>query len=263
MPAMSLIDPALLQSLLGTAAGRFDVDAVDQIDSTNSELLRRAANGAPSGSVLVADWQSAGRGRRGRQWLSQRGDSLTFSLLWRFSASEISGLSLAVGVAVARALEGLGIREIGLKWPNDVLLPSGKLAGILVELQRDARGTLAIIGIGLNLTAPAADPAILTQPAAGLSSVLGERPEPHRVLASLLIALAEVFERFASTGFAAIHDDWQARHIWQFKPVRVLFDDGSERYGTCLGADDDGALLLETRDGVERFLSGDISLRLP
>ena len=109
---MALIDPVLLKTRLGNQAGRFDVDALDECDSTNSELLRRAEGGAPSGSVVVADRQSAGRGRRGRNWLSSPESSLTFSLLWRFSgnASTLSGLSLAVGVALAQS-QKLGIRK--------------------------------------------------------------------------------------------------------------------------------------------------------
>ena len=120
---MTLIDPVILKTRLGTWAGRFDVDALAECDSTSSELLRRAEKGAPAGTVIVADQQSAGRGRRGRQWLSAPEASLTFSLLWRFSgpASQLSGLSLAVGVGLARGLERLGAQGVCLKWPNDVL----------------------------------------------------------------------------------------------------------------------------------------------
>lgn len=258
---MPLIDPARLITLLGAAAGRFDVDNLAEIDSTNSELLRRAADGAPAGSVLVADVQIAGRGRRGRQWLSQPGASLTFSLLWRFADhAAVTGLSLAVGVAIARALENLGVRGVGLKWPNDVLLAQGKLAGVLVELQSDARGVLAVIGIGINLEAPQAEG--LLQPASGLGDALAEIPETHRVLAELLKALAQTLDSFEAGGFAAVNEDWRARHAWQHRQVRVLFDDGSERSGICLGADDDGALLLETARGIERLHSGDVSLRV-
>ena len=124
-------------------SGLFDVDALALCDSTSSELMRRAERGAPAGSVIVADEQSAGRGRRGRQWLSAPAASLTFSLLWRFSgpATMLSGLSLAVGVGLTRGLESLGAQSVCLKWPNDVLVLRGhdyaKLAGILVDLSSD------------------------------------------------------------------------------------------------------------------------------
>lgn len=257
---MSLIDPAHLQTLLGPVTGRFDVDSVELCDSTNSELLRRAESGAPSGSVLVADRQTAGRGRRGRRWFATPDSALMFSLLWRFpgQAGRLAGLSLAIGVAVAQALEALGVRDVGLKWPNDVLLGDGKLAGILVELSAERRDTLAVIGIGLNLAAPD-EP--LPQAASGLADALTVIPDRHVVLAQLLIALASVLDRFANGGFAALQGAWQGRHAWQGKPVRILLDGQREICGGCLGADEDGALLIETSAGTERFLSGDLSLR--
>lgn len=261
---MTLIDPVLLKSRLGLLAGRFDVDALAECDSTSSELLRRADKGAPAGTVIVADRQSAGRGRRGRQWLSAPEASLTFSLLWRFTGppGQLAGLSLAVGVALARGLESLGATRICLKWPNDVLLERdgdfAKLAGILIELASDRRGTQAIIGIGLNLYPPAEE---LPQPAAGLAQAMTALPDRHVVLASLLAALAEVLETFAVDGFFGLKTEWQQHHAWQGLPVQILGDDAEPLVGVCLGADNDGALLLETPAGIQRILSGDLSLR--
>lgn len=261
---MSLIDPVLVKSSLGCAASRFDVDALDTCDSTNSELMRRAAAGAPAGSVVVADHQSAGRGRRGRTWLSAPEASLTFSLLWRFEgpSSRLSGLSLAVGVGLAAALEGLGARGIRLKWPNDVLRADGdvfaKLAGILVELASDRRGTQAVIGIGLNLLPPT-EP--LPQAAAGLSQALTDLPSRHVVLAVILLELQQVLDRFAGAGFAGLRADWQLRHAWQGRRVQILDDGSAPLLGECLGCDDDGALLLQTGQGLQRVVSGDVSLR--
>jgi len=261
---MPLIDPVLLKTRLGPLAGRFDVDAFDACDSTSSELLRRADLGAPAGTVIVADQQLAGRGRRGRQWLSAPDTSLTFSLLWRFSGSptRLAGLSLAVGVALAQALETLGAQGVFLKWPNDVLVRQGsdyaKLAGILVELSSDRRGTQAVIGIGLNLSPPTID---LPQPVAGLSQVLVGEPDRHVVLAAVLSALAGVLEVFAETGFAGVQAAWQQRHAWQDELVNLLGEGETPVSGRCLGADVDGALLLETDSGIQRIFSGDVSLR--
>ncbi|MGB7503187.1 MAG: biotin--[acetyl-CoA-carboxylase] ligase [Azonexus sp.] len=261
---MSLIDPIRLLSGLGHRAGRFNVDVLDECDSTSSELMRRADCGAPVGTVIVADRQTAGRGRRGRTWLSTPEASLTFSLLWRFSGppGQLAGLSLAVGVALARGLERLGAQGIRLKWPNDVLLESGggfaKLAGILVELASDRRGTQAVIGVGLNLLPPAGD---LPQPAAGLAQALNQMPERHAVLAAILQALAEVLEAFAVDGFSGAEMEWQQRHAWQGLAVQLLGDDALPIDGICLGVDDDGALLLDTAAGVQRIFSGDVSLR--
>jgi len=261
---MALIAPALLKDRLGLLAGRFDVDALAECDSTSSELLRRAERGAPAGSVIVADHQSAGRGRRGRPWLSAPEASLTFSLLWRFAGppGRLAGLSLAVGVALARGLEGLGADGVRLKWPNDVLLADdgdfAKLAGVLIELASDRRGTQAIIGVGLNLLPP---PQALPQPAAGLAQALVHLPDRHVVLASLLAALAGVLDTFAVDGFAGLKMEWQQRHAWQGLTVLLVGDDAEPLAGVCLGADDDGALLLETGGGVQRIFSGDLSLR--
>jgi len=262
---MPLIDPSRLPALLGSAASRFDVDSLDACDSTSSELARRADAGAPCGTVIVADSQNAGRGRRGRSWLSSPEGSLTFSLLWRLAgpAAGLAGLSLAVGVALAEALETLGATRVRLKWPNDVLLDYGtgpaKLAGILVELATDRRGTQAVIGIGLNLKTPGED---LPQPAAGLMDDLAGLPDRHLVLASILVSLAGVLDKFEAGGFSALRSAWECRHAWQGRQVRVMQDGVVDGEGVCLGVDVDGALLVETPVCIKRFLAGDVSLRL-
>lgn len=261
---MALIDPVLLKSRLGKLAGRFDVDALDECDSTSSELMRRADRGAPAGTVIVADRQSAGRGRRGRSWLSSASDSLTFSLLWRFPghAGQLSGLSLAIGAGLAQALDELGASGIRLKWPNDVLVESAgdfaKLAGILVELASDRRGTQAIIGIGLNLVTP---PGEFPQPVAGLAQACTAEPDRHQVLAALLTGMVRALDTFAVDGFFGLKMKWQSYHAWQGLPVRVLDDGQTVLSGICLGVDEDGCLLLDTGAGIERVLSGDVSLR--
>lgn len=260
-----LLAPARLQDLLGEARGRFDVDALAECESTNSLLLDRAEQGAPSGSVIVADRQTAGRGSRGRSWLSTPESSLTFSVLWRFERSieHLSGLSLAVGVAVINALEACGASGVTLKWPNDILYEDAKLGGILIEMLSEEDATLAIIGIGLNLSLPesswAGDGFAL--PPAALDEILYGLPDRHALLAELLIELAHVFDIFAGGGFAALRDQWHSRHAWQKRPVSLLRDGKVLKEGICYGADIDGALLLKTEAGIERCLSGDVSLR--
>ncbi|WP_300455199.1 biotin--[acetyl-CoA-carboxylase] ligase [Accumulibacter sp.] len=257
------IDAARVYRLLGAAARRFTVEALPECVSTSTLLLERAAQGATTGTLLVADQQTAGRGRRGRSWLSSPEASLTFSLLWRFTCpvAQLAGLSLAVGVAVARALEGVGVERIGLKWPNDILLDGGKLGGILVELDTQPGSLLAVIGIGLNLHLPAAGDEPLRHPPAALSQALSPLPDRHRLLARLLSELAAVLDDFSAGGFPILRDEWQAHHVWQDRRVRLLDGGPVDREGICLGADTDGALLLRTPVGVERCLSGDLSLR--
>ena len=254
---LDLLDGDAIRTQLsdGARAQLASLEIAWSLDSTNSELMRRADGGAPSGSVVVADRQRAGRGRRGRSWLSEPARSLTFSVLWRFAGrtERLAGLSLAVGVALARALENLGAGGIGLKWPNDVILQTdcghAKLAGILVELSSDRRGAAAVIGIGLNLETPSGD---LPQAAAGLAEAMVRVPERHQVLAAILGELAMTLDAFAVDGFAGQKTGWLSRHAWQDRPVRVLGDGGAERDGICRGVDDDGALLLE-RIGKRAF----------
>lgn len=265
-----LIDLDRLRHCLGPVAHRLDVDALDSCASTSSLLLERTAGGAASGSVIVVDAQTAGRGRRGRVWLSAPEASLTFSLLWRFdSQTPLAGLSLAVGVAVARALASLGVAGVGLKWPNDILRREGgkgtgswgKLAGVLIELSSDRRGVAAVIGVGINLAAPP-DSAALDFPATGLAMAGAAPPERHVLLAALLSELVAVLDVFAGAGFAAFSEEWSRCHAFAGETVRVLEEQREVVLGVCRGADLDGALLVETRDGMMRCLSGDVSLRL-
>lgn len=255
-----MLDLSALARTLGADACRFDADLLPVCDSTNAVLLARAEAGAPSGSVIIAEAQTAGRGRRGRQWLSAPGDSLTFSLLWRFAPGTLPlGLSLAVGLAVTHALAKLGVggtAPIELKWPNDVLKDGRKLAGILVELV-PGQNHAAVIGIGLNLRLPAALPAEVRDTAAALDLPI----DVNGLLASLLVELRTVLDTFAATGFAGLRAEWTTRHAHQDAPIRLLSDFAPPRDGLCRGVDVDGALLLEANGRVERILSGEISLR--
>lgn len=258
MPAF--IDIARIAAALGADSRRFDIDLLAECDSTNSQLLARAEAGAPSGSVIVAERQTAGRGRRGRAWISAAGDSLTFSLYWRFAAGTLPvGLSLAVGLAVARAVAKVGTGGTApptLKWPNDILIEGRKLGGILVELLPGSPHA-AVIGIGINLRLPAAMPDEIRATAAALPAGI----DPHELLAAMLGELRAVLETFANAGFAALREEWQARHAFQNMPVRLLSDFAAPREGICRGVDTDGALLFDDAGSIERILSGEISLR--
>lgn len=248
----------------GGLACRFDVDVLEECDSTNSRLMARAEAGAPSGTVIVARQQTAGRGRRGRRWHSAADDTLMFSLLWRFPrGTPLSGLSLAAGLALADALRRQGYPDICLKWPNDVLLGRQKLAGILTELVSGTgtAGTAAIIGIGLNRHLPADLPTDLRAQATALDQCAVPLPSSSSLLATLLAALHTRLQTFSRHGFAALRDDWCAHHAFAHQPVRLLGDHAPALEGICRGVDDEGALLLETTAGLQRVLSGELSLR--
>lgn len=247
-----------------TGAYEFAIDIVDECGSTNAMLLARAEAGAPGGSVVVARRQTAGRGRLGRQWISAPGDSLTFSLLWRFAPGIVPlGLSLAVGVAVARAVakvstDGTALEAMPkLKWPNDVLLDGRKLAGILIELV-PGEPNAAVIGIGVNLRLPDAMPDEVRVLATALPpTVLG-----GQFLGALLAELDEVCQRFADGGFAAMRDEWLALHAYQDREISVLSDGKAALHGFCRGVDQTGALLLEADGQLRTLMNGDVSVRL-
>ncbi len=248
---------AALTSELGALACRFDVDVLESAPSTNSELMQRAEQGAPSGTVVLARQQSAGRGRMGRTWFAEADSSLAFSLLWRFPPRTLPlGLSLTVGLGVCQALESLGFCDVQLKWPNDVLYQGRKLAGILIELQ-SGKPHCVIIGIGLNLRLPANLPDDVRQTAAALNTDL----TPARILARLLQALQPLLDNFATGGFAAAQQEWLARCAHLQQPIRILSEFNPPLLGQCLGVDQDGALLLQTEHGIERIMAGEVSLR--
>lgn len=258
MPALrEPLSVAAVAAALGGLAVRFDVDVLDDCDSTNSELMARAEAGAPSGTVIAARRQTAGRGRLGRSWIAEPDASLVFSLLWRFPPGTWpAGLSLAVGVGLAEALEGLGVADIALKWPNDLLRDGRKCGGVLVELvPGDSRS--AVIGVGLNLALPAGLPDDVA--AAGLDL----EDSPAEILARLLAGLHGALTDFGSGGFAALRDRWLARCAHRDAAVRILSEHAPALEGRCIGVDVDGALMVETGVCIQRILSGDVSLRMP
>lgn len=260
---LSLLEPGAVERHLGSRAAQFRLEVLDSVESTNTLLMQRAAGGAPGGSVLAAEWQTRGRGRGGRTWHSTYGAALTFSLLWRFQqgAGFLSGLSLAVGVAVTRALAAIGVPDAGLKWPNDVLWRGRKLAGILIEMQGDMLGPSGVvIGIGLNCRLPDVLRERIDQPAVDLAAASGMLPDRNRVLALILLEAERMLTQFAHDGFAPLRDEWQCRHVYQGQTVGIVLPDGNVTEGTAQGVADDGALLLATTAGMRRVHSGEVSL---
>ncbi|MFC7421626.1 biotin--[acetyl-CoA-carboxylase] ligase [Iodobacter arcticus] len=238
----------------------FCLQLVDEIDSTNRSLRQECA---VHGTVLAAEWQTAGKGRLGRQWIGSLGGSLLFSVVWRFSGgmTRLAGLSLALGIALTRALEKKGYQGTGLKWPNDVLCPKGKLAGILIELSGDALGPVdAVIGIGLNLRL-SPEERIHADHAADLSDCSGPSPERNALLAAILNELADILPRFDQDGFAPLRTEWEARHLWQGEQAKLISADGKESRGRIIGVAEDGALRLAGEDGLKVAYAGDVSLR--
>jgi BirA family biotin operon repressor/biotin-[acetyl-CoA-carboxylase] ligase len=265
---VTLLERDGILAAIGEQRSWFNLELHDQLESTNSYLMKRAAAGAAHATCVVASLQTKGRGRRGREWQAGLGASLTFSLLWRFQsgASALSGLSLAAGVALARALHAMGILEAKLKWPNDVLVQRHddyqKLAGILIELQGDMEGpSAAVIGIGINLHLPEHVRRRIDQAAIDLQTLTRQQPNPNALLGTVLKHLADVLNEFERNGFDALRDEWLEYHAYQGQAVRLLSHDGRETQAVVSGIAEDGVLLVETSAGQQRFSAGEISLR--
>ncbi len=262
--ALSLLDRDALQRELGAAAVLFTLEVVDSAGSTNTLAMQRAQQGAPAALVIAAEWQETGRGRMGRVWHAGIGNALTFSLLWRFpqGAGRLSGLSLAVGVALIRTLQVLGIDGAGLKWPNDVLWRGGKLAGILIEVQGDMLGpSTAVIGIGVNVRLSDALRSHIDQAASDLETACGGPLDRNQLLALLLKELHGVLEVFAREGLVPFREEWQRHHVHQDKIVTLILPDTRREQGRARGVAEDGALLVQGDAGIRRYHSGEISLR--
>jgi BirA family transcriptional regulator, biotin operon repressor / biotin---[acetyl-CoA-carboxylase] ligase len=258
------LDAARVAASLAADAGHFTLQFDDSAPSSNTRLLQQVGQGAPSGTVLAVEWQSAGRGRLGRVWHSGLGNALTFSLLWRFECglAGLSGLSLAVGVALLRALRELGVAGVQLKWPNDALTEQGKLAGILIEAQGDMLGPCAVvIGIGINLKMPEIAGLQTDYPIASLAQLGGELPDRNQLLAQVLRQLRQVLLEFAQGGFACVQAEWESYHAHQQQAVEMRMPDGQCVAGRVIGVNKDGALCLETAQGERIFHAGEVSLR--
>jgi BirA family transcriptional regulator, biotin operon repressor / biotin---[acetyl-CoA-carboxylase] ligase len=263
---VSWLEPERIAGEL-TQAG-IQLDWQEQLDSTNARAMHRAAGAAPHRSLVCTEWQSRGRGRRGRSWLGGLGSGLAFSFLWRSArpASQLSGLSLAVGVALVRGLREFGLNSARVKWPNDIQVDGAKLAGVLIELTGDNLSNdvlapcSAVIGIGLNVAGGAAISQRVGQPVTDLSAHLGA-VDRNALLMALVGALDSGLQRFELEGFSAFHDEWHRCHAYQALPVSLITAGGDAIDGVMLGVDAEGALLLRTADGVSKFHSGEVSLR--
>ena len=232
----------------------FTVEVLPQLDSTNTELMRRARTGQADPVLLVAEQQTAGRGRLGRAWQSSAGDSLTFSLGLPLAPADWSGLSLAVGVSVAESLHP----DIVLKWPNDLWLGDRKLGGILIETASFGEGAAgaryAVIGVGVNI-APRPATGMSTQPAA-LRELLPQADAPA-VLERVARRLVQDVQRFGAHGFAAFQQRFEQRDALRNRAVQL--SDGTT--GTAQGVDAGGSLLVHTAAGPQAISSSEVSVR--
>ena len=261
------------QSLLSDLRVEFSVE------STNTAVMDRIIS-QPSlcnGSVVFAEQQTAGRGRRGRCWISPLGQNIYCSMSWGFAggAASLSGLSLAVGLAAVKGLETLGYQDIALKWPNDLLWRGRKLGGILLEIAGDLAGPCqVVIGIGLNVTMSQLDRQddkqsetdkegfehSIDQPWVDLYEIDAQLADKNRIAAAMLNALLPMLACFETQGFQPLRNQWLSRDAFLDQPV-VLHMGDQQVQGVSKGVTDDGSLYLETASGFQSFNGGEVSLR--
>jgi BirA family biotin operon repressor/biotin-[acetyl-CoA-carboxylase] ligase len=259
------LDGVTVADHLGTVAEAYAIHVLDSVDSTNTALMAAALNGAADGTLICTEHQQSGKGRRGRQWHSVLGGSLTFSVLWRFEngLQSLSGLSLAVGLAIARAVNRHSRHPVRLKWPNDVLVDYRKLAGILVEVQGDMHGAaFAVVGVGLNVRMSGAQRDAVDQAVVDLAE-MGVAVGRNRLLADCLLELHAVLSLFRQHGFASLREDWLKLDAYAGRAVALALPDARSVRGMASGVDETGAFLLrDARATLRPYSGGEISLRL-
>jgi BirA family biotin operon repressor/biotin-[acetyl-CoA-carboxylase] ligase len=251
------LDAHAIAAALGKAAACAEIEVVACCASTNAELLARPPRAAGV-RILAAEEQRAGRGRRGRRWHSAPGAGATFSIARRLrcAPAAIAGLSLAAGVAAVRALRGLGVAEVSLKWPNDLMLRGAKLGGILVETRQAGGDVLAVIGLGVNCRREPGLGACLRRRVAAVDDGCRRRIARNAVIGTVAREVLDALQEFERAGLAAFACDWVALHAYEGRRLRVRLDDGRTVSGVASGLAEGGALRLRTRAGLRDIASG-------
>lgn len=262
---IELLDSAAIRSALTPLSRGLltSIEVHDSLDSTNQYLYQRAGRDAGHGHVVIAEHQQAGRGRRGRHWVSPFAQNIYLSQLWHFDLplARLSGLSLVVAVAVARALYQVSGIEPELKWPNDILFKGRKLGGNLLEVQGESEGPCtAVIGVGVNVSMPAIAAEDIDQAWIDLNKASGKENSRNSLSAAILNELVLALLAFAESGLKTFMSDWQRWDGIAGKQIRLIFSD-HELEGEAQGIDAQGALLLKNRRGLRRYQMGEVSLR--
>jgi BirA family biotin operon repressor/biotin-[acetyl-CoA-carboxylase] ligase len=264
--AVELLDAARIARELEPrrAALLRTLEVLFDVDSTNSRLLAAPPPPADRADVCLCELQHAGRGRRGRRWIAPFGAGIAMSLGWTFiaGARAVPALSLVVGVAAVRALTRSGAVEVMLKWPNDIVFRDRKIGGVLIELRTEAGGAAhVVIGVGMNVALSPAARRELGARVAAAADACAAAPSRNALAGAILDELLSMLERFGREGFAAYRDAWTALDALHGRPAQVLIGD-TVVTGMARGVDEEGALLMEVDGRIQRFVSGEASLRV-
>ena len=240
------------------------IEIFQTLDSTNKYVRERAEQSDYSASVVFAERQTSGRGRRGKTWVSPFAANIYMSILWEFEqgAQALEGLSLGIGVAVRRALAELGLDNVSLKWPNDIYIADKKLGGILLEMIGDPAGQcFVIIGVGINVSMPESTATDIDQPWTDLRTESKEPISRNKLAAVLVDNIFTLLDDFETVGFAGYRDEWQAADAFKGQQGTISTPRDSIS-GTVVGVDNSGAVQLRLADGkVQSFIGGELSLR--
>jgi|SRR3990167_4715238 len=256
-----LLDEGVLA--VNEAAQGWPVSILPTVDSTNAEALRRLAGGQVPPFIVLAERQTSGRGRRGRNWVSPFGENVYYSLALQVDGGmrQLEGLSLVVGLALLRALRIAGVVAAGLKWPNDVLVDGRKMAGILLELSGDPADVChVVIGIGVNVNM-LADKGAIDQPWTSMRAELGRLVDRNEFVCELTRQLSLYLGVHEKHGFSVLKDEWQENHLWQGRHVTLAMG-ANPVEGVVLGVDQTGAIRLRVAGVEQNFSGGELSLRL-
>ena len=265
---VDLLDGQAITGALAVAARPHlsNIHVFQTIDSTNTYARELAEKSSVSGLVILAEQQTAGRGRRGKNWVSPFAANIYLSIVWDFEkgAQALEGLSLAVGVAVRRALIAHGVQGVKLKWPNDIYVEQKKLGGILLEMIGDPAGHCSVvIGVGLNVSMPVSQASAIDQDWTDVATELQDKlPARNKLAAELISEILPLLSTFQEQGFAAYRDEWQAADAFYGQPA-VISTPKQSTAGIVKGVGINGALRLELDSGnIESFIGGELSLRL-
>ncbi|OUR88345.1 biotin--[acetyl-CoA-carboxylase] ligase [Gammaproteobacteria bacterium 42_54_T18] len=262
---MDLLDASKIKDGLSDPVNRLvgDVQVFGSVTSTNDIAMKHAEAQGDPGYVCVAEQQTAGRGRRGRPWVSPYGTNIYLSMVWDFfnGAAALEGLSLAVGVAIANALKAKGVEGVELKWPNDVLVGGAKLGGILLEMTGDPSGHChVVLGVGINISISEKDGAVIDQAWVD-TTTLGACVARNEFISEIICELVSVLTLFSEHGFAYFRDQWLALDAFKGKAVVVKMGK-NDLTGIASGVDSTGALRLDRAGTIEAIKGGEVSLRL-
>lgn len=260
--AIDLLNQQTIEDELAKLNLHNTVEVHSIIDSTNSYLMRRLPNHVSQGQACIAEFQSAGRGRRGKEWISPFASHLYLSMYWQLEQglSAAMGLSLVVGIAITDVLQNIGV-DAQLKWPNDIYVNGVKLAGILVELEGQSTGPgNCVIGLGLNVNMPSQSATKIDQPWTDLTQVLNYQVDRNHLTAQLIKAMCVRLEQHQLYGLAPMLNEWQKRDFFFDKAVKVI-SGSKETRGLCKGINSSGALLLEVDGKIQPVFGGEVSLR--